>query len=165
MKVITFSLIILFLNIPLRMLPTGTLIVIIAILMVIDLITGIAKAVIQGKARTSSGFKKTVIKFTQYFGAITISVILKYLIFLKPEYIRRLYPDLIDKAQYIDWIGDGLLIFITFIEMVSILENIHEIDEKSKFSRYCVKPLLFLLTIRLDSIIELVKRLKNGKVK
>jgi phage-related holin len=129
------------LNFNFNILPTGTLMVGIGLAMLLDLATGVVKAVFKNQQRTSEGYRKTIKKFTQYFGAISIGILIRYAFRVElnaPEYL-----------EYADFFNNSLLMFIIFIEIVSILENMLEIDNKSPFAKYFIRPILSVLTIAL----------------
>jgi phage-related holin len=136
------------LNINFNIVPPAHLFGIIGIAMLIDLITGVAKAVYMNEARTSHGYRRTVKKFIQYGGSIAVTMLIRYLISKQPELTAGI--------KYLNWLGSGLMVFIILIECTSILENIYAIDKTSSFSRYLIKPLLKILTIQLkeNSIIN-----------
>lgn len=131
------------LNIKFKFLPAGDLFLVFAISIVIDFITGVAKAKMQGLAITSSGYRKTIIKLMQYGGAIAITMLLKY--------VSLRNPDFFEAIKYVNWLTTGLLIFIIFIEVTSILENLNELDKKSPFSRFILQPLHRLLTFQIKN--------------
>lgn len=114
-------------------LPSVNLLAWVFIAMVLDLITGVAKATVLKEARTSSGYRKTVIKFTQYAGAILAGIIL-----------GNVLPQEIELVRYVT---DGLLILLVYIETTSIFENLYAIDSNSPFSKYFISPVLRLLTL------------------
>jgi phage-related holin len=103
------------------------------IAMMLDLATGIIKAVMHRTARTSAGYRKTARKFTQYIGSILVSVILM-------NTFRQEHP-------VVQYINDGLLILLIYIETTSIFENLYAIDSTSMFARYFIAPVLRLLTL------------------
>jgi len=130
-----------FLNINFNLVPPVHLFAIMGIAMLIDLITGVAKAVYMKEARTSNGYRKTVKKFIQYGGSIAVTMMIRYM--------ASKQPDFLNGVKYISWLGNGLMVFIILIECTSILENIYAVDQTSSFSRYLIKPLLKILTFQL----------------
>jgi phage-related holin len=129
-----------FLNITFNFMPPVHLFGILGVSMLLDLITGVAKAVYMGDARTSNGYRKTLIKTTQYMGSICVTLILRYLLLKQPE--------LMNGVRYVNWIANGLIVFIILIECTSILENLYAINKTSIFARIFIKPFLMLLTIQ-----------------
>lgn len=113
--------------------PSYNLLAWVFIAMVLDLITGIIKAVIHRNARTSSGYRKTARKLTQYIGSIMVSVILM-------NTFQQEHP-------VVQYVNDGLLILLIYIETTSIFENLYAIDSTSMFARYFIAPVLRLLTL------------------
>lgn len=111
----------------------------------LDLLTGVIKASYNNEVRTSEGYRRTVVKFMQYGGAVCVSMLLKFLVSLKDQQaVQALGP-------YMDYLNDGLLIFIIFIEVTSVLENMYAIDSKSPFAIYFIKPLLRLMTFAIKN--------------
>lgn len=131
------------LNISYGIIPDGMLMVGIGFVILLDFITGIIKAVVKGDQRTSVGYRKTVKKFTQYFGAIGASIIAQYALSFKLKS---------NEFGYIaEFMNNGLLLFIIFIELTSIFENLIEVDNKSPFAVYFIKPLHALMTIAIKN--------------
>ncbi|GAA0561488.1 phage holin family protein [Chitinophaga japonensis] len=114
-------------------LPDANLLAWVFISMLLDLITGVVKAVVLKQARTSSGYRKTVIKFTQYAGAIAVGIILA----------NTMQKD----SAIVGYVNSALLILLIYIEATSIFENLYAIDNSSPFSRYFIAPILKLLTL------------------
>lgn len=139
------------LNIKFNFLPTPNLLLVMGVAIVLDFLTGILKSVILKKVRTSEGYRKTVIKFTQYGGSVVVGMLLKY--------IGAMNSDMANIAQYAEYLTDGLVIFIIFIELTSVLENVYAIDQETPFSKYLVGPLLKLLTFQIRN--NPVTKLKN----
>lgn len=117
----------------LNFLPSANLLAWVFIAMVLDLATGVTKAIVTHDARTSTGYRKTITKFIQYAGAILVGVILG----------NTLQKDNI----LVGYVNDGLLILLIYIEATSIFENLYAIDSTSAFSRYFISPILKLLTL------------------
>ena len=92
----------------------------------LDFITGIAKAKFQKIARTSEGYRRTVVKLMQYIVPILVIWIASKRV---PGYEATLKE-----------IGGWLMLFITYIEVTSIFENLYEIDKKSVIGKYVYKP-------------------------
>ncbi|MBI2283323.1 MAG: phage holin family protein [Bacteroidetes bacterium] len=133
------------LNIKLNFLPTGTLMAAMAASIVLDFVTGLIKAVIAKDARTSQGYRKTVVKFMQYGGAVCVSMLMKFLMMRSGETAMQAI------SPYADYLNNGLLIFILFIEITSILENMYAIDNSSPFAQYFIKPLLSIMTVAIKN--------------
>lgn len=131
------------LNIQFNFLPTPNLLLVMGVAIVLDFLTGILKSVILKKVRTSEGYRKTVIKFTQYGGSVVVGMLLKY--------IGAQNSDMANIGLYAEYLTDGLVIFIIFIELTSVLENVYAIDQETPFSKYLVGPLLKLLTFQIKN--------------
>ena len=132
-----------FINVKFSFLPTPSLLLVMGVAIVLDLITGIIKAIYFERMRTSEGYRKTVIKFTQYGGAVVVGMLLKY--------ISGQSSDMANIQPYVEYLTNGLVIFIIFIECTSVLENLYAIDQQTPFSKYFVGPLLKLLTFQIKN--------------
>ena len=130
-----------FLTLKITLFPNYSLLMWMAIAVVLDLVTGVAKAYSKGEARTSSGYRKTVVKVFQYLGALGAGVILANAGEGSNEQIKVL----------LNWVNDGLVIFITYIEITSIFENLNELDKNSMISKYFFKPALKILTLQIKN--------------
>lgn len=126
-------------------LPNGRLLIGIFLFLAIDLITGITKASFQGVRRTSKGFRQTLIKFTLYGGTILVGMILLNIIYDKTQEVGK-------EIAY--WLGEGMLLIIIYIEVVSILENLEEIAPDSEFVKYFIRPLRRILTFRYKNLFQ-----------
>ena len=125
-----------------QFMPDAQLLLWMAVVIVLDFITGIAKAVVTKQARTSSGFRKTITKFMQYGGSIAVSIVLNH---------TAHQNNLVETARILTYLNDGLVIFIIYIEVTSIFENLEACDNKSTFARFFIKPVLKLLTIQIKN--------------
>lgn len=132
------------LGVDLLMTPRMTTIGIIFTLVVIDFITGIAKAKIQKVARTSEGYRRTIIKVLQY-------LIIPVVFWLAGYYVKTNLvgsPEDIETMKKVslmlEKIGGWLMLFIIYIEVTSIFENVYEIDKKGMFAKL-LKPILAIL--------------------
>lgn len=143
------------LNVRFNFLPSVDLFVIMLMLTIIDFATGVLKAIIKKEARTSEGYRKTIVKVFQYGGAIAVSMTITYLAKTNPEFVQL--------GKYSSYIGNGLLLFIIFIELTSILENLYEVDKKSVASRYIIYPAVCLFTLKLNNIRNLFLNQDNEK--
>lgn len=122
--------------------PPVALLAVMLVMIAIDFVTGVAKAYLNGDARTSSGFRKTVIKFLQYFGSLSVSLVFSF---------AANYSDKPDVVTIANKISSGLVWFIIYIEVTSICENIIAVDDKSAFANYLVKPIHKLLTFQIKN--------------
>ncbi len=142
-KTILFAGMFAFLNIKVNFLPNTDLLVMMGLAMTFDLITGVAKSYAMGVKRTSKGYRQTIIKFLQYGGAILVSMGITFLGQYNPEMKK-----LSDSMAYFN---NGLLVFIIFIELTSILENCYEMNKTSKISQFLIRPILKLFTFELKN--------------
>jgi phage-related holin len=121
-------------------LPDVNLLVWIGFAMIIDFITGVVKAKVKKEVRSSEGFRKTITKFLQYGVAIIVSVILSNT--AKYNVSQRV-------GSSLELLCDALMVFILYIEVTSIFENIYQCDKKSVMSKYFIKPVLNFLTFQI----------------
>jgi hypothetical protein len=120
--------------------PNAQLLLWMTISIILDLVTGIGKALVKGEARTSAGYRKTVIKAFQYVGAISAAAILQNV------------GSINDSTKVLlSYVTDGLIVFITYIEVTSVFENLYEIDNKTILSKYFYTPILKILTFQLKN--------------
>ena len=117
--------------------PTFSVFGVVLAAIALDFLTGVAKAKFKKLARTSEGYRKTVVKLMQYM--IPILILWgagRYI----PEYKLRL-------QQASGWV----MMFIIYIEVTSIFENLYEIDKKSMIGRYLYKYALVILKFGLEN--------------
>lgn len=117
--------------------PTFKLFYVLVAAIAIDFVTGIIKAKMQAKARTSEGYRKTVVKLMQYIVPVLVIWMGSKNI---PEY-----------SQTLKEIGGWLMMFIIYIEATSILENLYEVDQKSIIAKYVYKPGLKILKFGIEN--------------
>ena len=153
MKQISVALLFSLLNLQFNWIPSTGLLLAVGASIVLDFITGVARAIVQKQNRTSEGYRKTVIKFIQYGGAILVSMLLSY--------ISEQNQNLIKYEDYIKLTGNALLCFIIFIEATSVFENMYAMDSSTMFSRYFIKPILSLLTFQIKN--NPVTKIKAGE--
>lgn len=122
--------------------PQASLLLCMVIAIVLDFATGVIKACITGVVRNSDGFRKTVIKFSQYGFAIGVCILLQNV---------ADNNGLVKPAEILTWLNDGLVVFIIYIECTSIFENLYECDKRSMISKYFIKPMLSLLTFQIKN--------------
>lgn len=132
-------------------LPPSTLLTWLGITMILDLITGVACAVKKGVPRTSKGFRGTVVKFIQYGGAVGIGIILSN--------VADIQKDEASEAIF-KYFSTGLLAFIIFIEVKSILENMIEINPESDFTKFFLNPVHDFISL---NFIQKFKQNENEK--
>lgn len=108
----------------------------------VDFVTGILKARIKRVQRTSTGFRKTIIKLAQYGGAIIVGMVLSGI--SKVNEVEK-------ATSLLNYFNNGLVSFIIYIECTSIFENLYEIDKTSYFGRYFVKNILNILTFQIKN--------------
>lgn len=119
--------------------PKAELLMLAGIAIVLDFVTGVAKSKFLGIARTSEGFRKTIIKILQYAGAVSVSILLSLLVKYDKE---------AKFSELCNYFTNGLIAFIVYIELTSIIENLYQIDAKSVFAKRILKPLLSILTFQ-----------------
>lgn len=126
-------------------LPPPTLLLWLGVTMILDLITGVAKAIKNDVPRTSTGFRRTVMKFIQYCGAISIGIILAN--------ISDMQKDSASETLY-KYFSNSMLSFIIFIEIKSIIENMVEVSPKSDFTKLFLSPIHKLLSLDLKNFLN-----------
>jgi phage-related holin len=103
----------------------------------LDFLTGIVKAKVKKEARTSAGFRKTVTKLMQY--VLPVMVI---------AYGSKTIPE---NQELLTRINGWLMMFIIYIEVTSIFENLYEIDQKTVIAKYLYKYALIILKIGIEN--------------
>lgn len=101
--------------------------------MLFDFITGVMKAKLNKEPITSKRFRESVVKALQYIGVMVGCIILGNTVKENNELVR--------------WINDGMMIFIIYVEVYSIIENFRDMNPASKMSKLVFTPLLGLLSL------------------
>ncbi len=122
--------------------PNKSLLLWMGVAIAIDFITGVIKACFKGEARTSSGYRKTIIKFLQYGGTLAVGAILNNI---------AGQNNMPGAAAVLNAFTDGLVVFIIYIEVTSIMENIYECDKESMLCKYFIKHALNILTFQIKN--------------
>lgn len=102
-----------------------------------DFVTGVTKAKFNKTARTSEGYRKTIVKVMQYLVPILVIWVASKRV---PGYEKTLKE-----------IAGWLMLFITYIEATSIFENLYEIDKKSVIGKYVYRPALKILKFGIEN--------------
>lgn len=124
---------------------------IVFIAVALDLLTGIAKAIITHTPRTSRAYRKTIVKCLQYFFAILSGSLLSR---------AAVFTGL--SASVVQFFATGIAGFIIFIEVTSVFENLYAADSTSRFSQWFIAPILRILTFRLTHTLpDLEKKLEK----
>jgi phage-related holin len=131
-----------FANLNFKFLPNFTLLTLLAVVIGIDFLTGVWKAKCKNEARTSDGFRKTVNKFLQYGCAIVCGAVLSYIGQNKGG---------AGAVAIAGLLNDGLIIFIIYIEVTSIFENLYAVDSTTAMSQYFYAPVLKILTFQIKN--------------
>lgn len=97
----------------------------------LDFVTGVTKAKFKKEARTSDGYRKTIVKVMQYIIPVVIIWVASFRV---PHYQSAL-------QQVAGWV----MLFIIYIEVTSTFENLYEIDKKSVIAKYLYRPALKIL--------------------
>jgi len=134
------------------MTPKVTSITIVIALVVLDFITGVIKAKINKVARTSEGYRKTLIKIPGY-------IIVPVVLWLGGEYAKAHAPmklgedagTMLQLSVILKSCSGWVMLFIMYIEIKSIFENLYEMDIKSPFNRYFIKPILAILSFGIEN--------------
>lgn len=127
---------------PSTFIPSFLLLIALFFVISLDFLTGCYKAGKKGKARTSSGFRKTVDKFVSYGGGISISIVFCFLLQFKVGESGK---------AILSFFNDGCVILIIYIELVSILENLIAVSPDAPLAEYLFKPLHKLFTLQLKN--------------
>ncbi len=122
--------------------PNANLLTWMLLAIALDFILGFSKAVVKKEQRTSKALRQTITKFLQYAGALAAAMIIGNT--AKDNQLTRL-------ENVMAYANDGLTIFIIYIELVSIFENLVEIDNASLISRFFFKPMHRLLTLSIKN--------------
>ena len=143
MKVLFFKI-----SVPLLLaivLPPASLLIWLGLAMALDLITGVAKAVRNNVPRTSTGFRKTVVKFIQYGGAIAIGIILANVSEFRKD----------DSSEWIyKYFSNTMLLFMIYIEIKSVFENLIEVSPDSDFTRFFLRPIHDILSVDFSRFVK-----------
>lgn len=124
------------LGIQLTWLPNLSLLTWLTVAITIDFITGVLKSKVAKKEITSSLYRETIKKIIQYFGCISLCLLVQNI--SKSEH------------EYLGYFDDGVISFIIYIEVVSIFENLYEVDSTSLLSKLLIKPALTVLKFGLE---------------
>lgn len=143
MKVLFFKI-----SVPLLLaivLPPASLLIWLGLAMALDLITGVAKAVRNNVPRTSTGFRKTVVKFIQYGGAIAIGIILANVSEFRKD----------DSSEWIyKYFSNTMLLFMIYIEIKSVFENLIDVSPDSDFTRFFLRPIHDILSVDFSRFVK-----------
>lgn len=152
MKILSIAILLL---LKVTFLPSVSLLFYMAIAIILDFVTGIVKAKVLNQVRTSSGYRKSVIKFLQYGGSIAIGLVLA-------NAGEGRTADAF-KAM-LSYFNDGLILFIIYIEVTSVFENLYAVDNKTLMSRYFIAPVLKILTWQIKNN-PVIMQAENDKSK
>lgn len=120
------------------LLPNTSLLIWAIITIVVDFLTGYAKAVALNKPRTSGATRRTFPKYIQYVGAILLTVILTH---VAPK----------EQQHFLLIATDGVIMLMVYAESLSILENLIEMKPSAMMARVLFVPLHKLLTLQLKN--------------
>ncbi|MGV0921912.1 phage holin family protein [Empedobacter falsenii] len=123
--------------------PDWPLFIALTFLMAIDFMTGFMKAKFLKVNRSSEAFRKTVKKIIQYCSAIIVVIVILNL--MRFDQSNQFFKD------YSNWLQNGVIVLMVYIELTSILENAIAIDKTSTFSKVFIIPFHRLLTLQLKS--------------
>lgn len=122
------------------LLPKFSLLLWVLILMVADLVTGILKAKLTKQPITSEKARRTIIKFLQYFGCLGLVVVM-----INQNHENGTF------VEVMNWAKDGVTILILYIELLSVFENLYEMDKTSRMAVYFIRPIYWLLSLAVRS--------------
>lgn len=122
--------------------PAAQLILWMSIAVFIDLAAGSVHAYRLGTFSFKTGLNKTASKFCQYTGAIAAAIILANI------GGKNANPQL---AALLSFANDGLVMFITYVEVRSFVWHLVQIDRESLMSKYLFLPTLRILTFSIKN--------------
>lgn len=117
--------------------PSFSLFGVLLAFIAVDFVTGIIKSKFLKNEITSDGLRRTVIKLMQY--------LIPVLILWGASMLIKDYKIKLEQAS--GWV----MMFIIYIELTSIIENLYEIDSKSMVGRYLYKYALIILKFGLEN--------------
>lgn len=121
--------------------PKFNLIWVVCAAIIVDFITGVIKAKVNRQARTSAGYRKTVIKLSQY--------LIPVLCLFAVSWVAK--SNAPQHELTLKQVNGFIMYFIIYIELTSILENLYEVDRDSSIAKYIYKPLLTILKFGLEN--------------
>lgn len=101
----------------------------------LDLITGLLKAWSKKACSTSIGFRRTVIKVGSYAAIVVLVTIFVNIVGIVD----------VNNQYQLSALINGLIGFMTFIELFSVCENLSLAYPNSPMTQYFIKPLMKLL--------------------
>jgi hypothetical protein len=115
----------------------------------LDFITGVTKAKFKKQDRTSEGYRKTIVKLLQYI----IPILILWA-------AGRWIPEYKEKLQQA---SGFVMLFIIYIEVTSIFENLYAIDNTSMISKYLYKPVLVILKFGIENnaVVKAADKIEN----
>lgn len=129
--------------IKLHYMPNLDLLTWVFIAMLFDFISGIIKSKMLKIPITSGRLRDSAIKSLQYIGVIVGCIIIANTVH--------------ETNEITTWINDGMLIFIIYCEVYSIIENLRDMKPDSKVSRLVFVPLLSILSLSITKAALKVK--------
>ncbi|MCH5721113.1 hypothetical protein [Niabella hibiscisoli] len=70
-------------------LPSGSLLIGLLIVYLLDLVFGVIRASLKGLRRTSRGFRKSIIKLSQYGGCMIVSIVILNIVYASHDGFGR----------------------------------------------------------------------------
>ena len=132
--------------------PSAVLLLLMVVVINLDFLTDIIKLLFNRVPITLDYLEKTLIKFVQYAGAIIIGIILTFLA------NHSEIPYLLVLGG---WLTNGLVIFIIYIKITSILKNLIEANPNADIAKYFFIPLHKIITFQIHNNI-VKKQADNG---
>lgn len=133
--------------------PTFSLLLALAFVVMLDLLTGVYKSKRKGEATTSKGFRKTIDKFISYGVAVASSCVLVFVSQQKGGEAVKLISG---------FLNDGLVCFIIYIEVVSVFENLIEISPESPLCQFFFSPVHKFLTLQIKKTAQKIEAAANA---
>lgn len=121
--------------------PSAMMLFWLGLALVLNLISGVAKAWTKGEFTTALGFQKTVVKIMVYSCTVIAMVMLVNMV-----------QSISGNTQFNFSIAiDSVMGFLVWIELYSVFENVSVIYPKSALTRFLILPLLKVLRSRLKN--------------
>lgn len=117
--------------------PSFSLFGVVMTVIAIDFVTGFAKAKFLKQARTSQGMRKTFVKLSQYLTPIFLLWGASLVAHYEPGYAVH--------EKMLRTSCGFVMMFVVYVEVTSIFENLYEIDKTSPIARYLYKYALIVL--------------------
>lgn len=136
-----------------KYLPSPMLLFFLVSATLVDLLTGLLKAWSKNICSSSIGFRRTLIKIGSYSATVVLVVLLANIIGVID----------VENKYDLSLVVNGLISFMTFIEIFSSFENISLAYPNSPMTQYFIKPIMKVLKGRItdNPISKFAKKSEN----